>query len=219
MTPKYIVLLGPPGAGKGTQAQNVSKELGLPHISSGDIFRENIKNQTELGKIAEEFMNRGELVPDDITISMIRERLSRTNYASGALLDGFPRTIAQAEALAEMLTEFDGQVDAVPYINVPDKVLIERLTGRWTCRGCGHVYHELSNPPKDTGRCDFCGSELYQRDDDKLETVRKRIRVYMDRSQPLIDYYQERSLLVEVDGNKSIEEVTADLLSALAEDA
>jgi adenylate kinase len=212
----YIVMLGPPGAGKGTQAQRVSKELGLPHISSGDIFRENLKKQTELGKLAEGYMQRGELVPDDVTIAMIRERLTRPDAASGALLDGFPRTPAQAEALAEMLAEFGGRVTAVPYINVPEAVLIERLTGRWTCRAQGHVFHELYNPPREPGRCDYDGSELYQREDDKAETVANRIQVYLEQTQPLIDYYRQRGLLVEVDGTQPIDQVTTDLLAALA---
>ena len=215
--PDFIVLLGPPGAGKGTQAQLISNELFLPHISSGDIFRENLKNKTELGQEAEEYINIGELVPDGITISMIKERLSRTDCESGgALLDGFPRTPAQAEALDEMLTSIGGKVKAVPYINVPDEVLIERLTGRWTCRACGHVFHEVFNPPQVEGRCDFCGSELYQREDDKVETVTQRIRVYKDQTQPLIDYYRIRGTLIEIDGAQSIENVSAALLATLA---
>jgi adenylate kinase len=213
--PTYIVLLGPPGAGKGTQAQVISDTLGLPHISSGDIFRENLKDKTELGKLAEGYMNRGELVPDDVTIAMIRERLSRPDCEPGALLDGFPRTPAQAEALSTMLGEFGGRVNAVPYINVPEEVLIERLTGRWTCRAQGHIFHEKYNPPKEPGRCDFDGSELYQRDDDKAETVKRRISVYLKQTQPLIDFYQNRNLLIEVDGQKSIEQVSADLLAKL----
>lgn len=214
--PTYIVLLGPPGAGKGTQAQVISHELGLPHVSSGDIFRENLKNQTELGKLAKGYMDRGELVPDDLTISMIRERLLRPDAAPGALLDGFPRTPAQAEALSTTLAGFKGKVDAVPYINVPDAVLIERLTGRWTCRTQGHVYHEKFSPPKQAGICDIDGSELYQRDDDKAETVMRRIRVYLEQTMPLIQYYQQRGVLLEVDGTQSIEQVSADLLAGLA---
>lgn len=214
--PTYIVLLGPPGAGKGTQAQIVSKTLGLPHISSGDIFRENLKNQTELGKLAKGFMDRGELVPDDLTIAMIRDRLSRPDCATGALLDGFPRSTAQAEALAEMLAGLQGKVNAVPYIKVAEQVLIERLTGRWTCRAQGHVFHEKYNPPKQAGVCDQDGSELYQRDDDKAETVINRIRVYFAQTAPLIEYYQRADQLVEIDGTQPIEKVTAELLAALA---
>jgi len=214
--PVYIVLLGPPGAGKGTQAQVISKSLGLPHISSGDIFRNNIKNQTELGKLAKGYMDRGELVPDDVTIAMIRERLSEPDCATGALLDGFPRTPAQAAALDKMLSEFDGSVQKVPLISVVEEVLVERLTGRWTCRAQGHVYHEKYNPPKSAGMCDVDGSELYQRDDDKAETVKRRIRVYLEQTQPLIDYYQRQGKLVEVDGTQAIERVSADILAALS---
>jgi adenylate kinase len=212
----YLVLLGPPGAGKGTQAQLVSKTLGLPHISSGDIFRENLKNKTELGVLAEGFMKRGELVPDDLTISMIRERLARPDCKDGALLDGFPRTPAQAEALDAMLKEFQGRVNGVPYIKVDEQVLIERLTGRWTCIAQGHVFHEKHNPPVQPGICDHDGSALYQREDDKPETVINRIRVYFEQTEPLITYYRQRSLLLEVDGAQTIQKVSEELLSALA---
>lgn len=213
--PTFIVLLGPPGAGKGTQAEIVSEKLGLVHVSSGDIFRENLKQQTELGKMAQGYMNRGELVPDDVTIAMIHERLSRADCAKGALLDGFPRTPAQADALTKMLATFHSQVNAVPYISVPAEVLIERLSGRWTCRAEGHVYHEKHNPPKKTGKCDVDGSELYQRDDDKPATVENRIRVYMSQTSPLIEYYRQKSLLSEIDGMQPIENVTADLMAAI----
>lgn len=215
--PTYFVMLGPPGAGKGTQAQKVAEVLGLPHISSGDIFRENLKKETELGKQARGYIERGELVPDDLTISMIRERLARPDCEPGALLDGFPRTPAQADALAEMLADFQGQVDAVPYIEVPDPVLIERLSGRWTCRSCGAVYHEKFNPPQQPGVCDACGSEdLYQREDDKVETVKNRIKVYYQQTMPLIEYYRKAGRLVKIDGTKPIDQVTADLLEALS---
>jgi adenylate kinase len=213
--PVYIVLIGPPGAGKGTQAQAISEKLGLPHISSGDIFRENLKLQTELGQQASAYMNRGELVPDDLTIAMIRERLSRPDCAPGALLDGFPRTPAQAQALNEMLENFNGTVNAVPYIKVPEDVLVERLTGRWTCRAAGHVYHEKFNLPQVPGICDLDGSELYQREDDKAETVTRRIRVYLEQTAPLIAYYQEAGVLMEVDGTQSIGQVTVSLLAAI----
>lgn len=213
--PVYVVLLGPPGAGKGTQARIVSQKLGLPHISSGDIFRENMKGNTELGKLAQGYMDRGELVPDDVTIAMIRERLARPDCEPGALLDGFPRTPPQAQALDAILLEFGGQVDVVPYINVSEEVLLERLTGRWTCRAQGHIFHERHNPPRETGRCDYDGSELYQREDDKAETVARRIRVYMERTEPLITYYRKQGRLVEIDGTGSIEQVTKDLLSSI----
>ena len=214
--PTYFVLLGPPGAGKGTQAQAISKTLGLPHISSGDLFRENLKNQTELGKLAKGFIDRGELVPDDVTIAMIRDRLARADCKPGALLDGFPRTPAQADALAEMLTGFAGHVNGVPYIRVPEQVLIERLTGRWTCRAQGHVFHAKFNPPQKTGVCDIDGSELYQREDDKAETVINRIQVYFKQTMPLIEYYKKAGLLLEVDGTQSIRQVTAEMLAALS---
>jgi adenylate kinase len=211
----FIVLLGPPGAGKGTQAEAISAELHLPHISSGDIFRENLKKQTELGKLAAGFINKGELVPDDITIAMIQERLSQSDCQNGALLDGFPRTPAQAEALSSMLSSIDGQVKSVPYISVPENILVDRLTGRWTCRKAGHIFHEKYYPPHMPGICDFDGSELYQREDDKSETVKNRIRVYHEQTQPLIEYYHQRGVLAEVDGTKPIEQVTIDLLTAI----
>jgi adenylate kinase len=215
---RFIVLLGPPGAGKGTQAKLVSGKLKMPHISSGDIFRENLKNKTELGALAEGYINRGELVPDDVTIAMIKDRLSRPDCSLGALLDGFPRTAAQAEALDGMLTDLDGRVVAVPYIKVAEEVLIERLTGRWTCSVCGRVYHEKFNPPKEAGLCDYDQAELYQRDDDKAETVKRRIRVYLEQTQPLIDYYQEKGILLEIDGAQSIDMVSLDLLAALPQE-
>jgi adenylate kinase len=213
----FIVLLGPPGVGKGTQAKILSKRTGLAHISSGDLFRENLKNQTELGKLAQTYMTRGELVPDDVTIRMIRDRLSRPDCKAGAILDGFPRTPTQAEALESILAEFNGQVDAVPVIIVAGNELIERLSNRWTCRARGHIFNGKTNPPKETGKCDFDGSELYQRDDDRAETVKHRIQVYMDQTLPLITYYRDRGKLVEVDGMQSIEEVTQALMDALKE--
>jgi adenylate kinase len=211
----FIVLLGPPGAGKGTQAQRLAQTLGMAHISSGDLFREHLKAQTELGKLAQSYMNRGELVPDDVTIAMVRERVSRPDCARGAILDGFPRTPVQAQALDNMLAELDGRVICVPLINVPAEVLIERLSGRWTCRAQGHVYHEKYNPPQVPGVCDIDGSELYQREDDLPETVARRIRVYLEQTAPLIDYYRQKGLLVEIDGTLPIEEVSAKLLEAV----
>lgn len=211
----FIVLLGPPGVGKGTQAKILSERTGLAHISSGDLFRENLKNQTELGKLAQTFMTKGELVPDDVTIAMIRDRLSRPDCKAGAILDGFPRTPAQAEALEVMLKEFEGQVDAVPVMIVANDELVERLSNRWTCRASGHIFNAKTNPPKETGKCDFDGSELYQRDDDKAETVKHRIQVYMDQSLPLISHYRDRGKLIEIDGMQSIEEVNEALMDAL----
>lgn len=215
--PNYIVLLGAPGAGKGTQAGLISKELGLPHISSGNIFRENINNKTELGQMAEDYLNRGDLVPDDLTISMIRERLSKEDCSRGAILDGFPRTPTQAEALDEMLADFGGNVNAVPYIKVDGDILIERLTGRWTCRANGHIFHEKFSPPKNPGKCDFDGSELYQREDDRAETVTKRTQVYLQQTAPLIEHYGDKGLIAEVNGAQPIGDVTEDLLTVLPE--
>jgi adenylate kinase len=212
---KYIVLLGPPGAGKGTQAQVISKEMNLAHISSGDLFRENLKNQTELGKLAQGYMNRGELVPDDVTIAMVKDRISRPDCQDGALLDGFPRTPAQAEALGAMLASLGSQVSSVPYIYVPAEILIERLGGRWTCPSCGYVYHEKYNPPKIAGKCDKDGSDLIQREDDKAATVERRIKVYTEQTAPLIEYYRQKDLLVEVDGTQSIDQVSTDILKAI----
>jgi len=209
------VLLGPPGAGKGTQAKIIAESLQLTHISSGDIFRENLSKKTELGTQAQVYINRGDLVPDDLTISMIRDRLQKPDCVNGAILDGFPRTPAQAEALAKMLKETGGDVEAVPYISVPAEVLIERLTGRWSCKQSGHVYHQKFNPPKVDGICDIDGSELYQREDDKSETVLKRIEVYLTQTAPLIAYYKTQGKLLEVDGTLDINEVSNQLLHAL----
>lgn len=213
--PTYIVLLGPPGAGKGTQAKVLAEKFDLPHISSGDIFRENIKNDTQLGQLAKTYISKGELVPDDVTIAMIRERFSRADCVNGAILDGFPRTPAQADALCEMLKGFDGKVNLVPFITAPVEVLIERLAGRWTCRVCGRVYHERFNPPQKAGLCDVDDGELYQRDDDKAETVVHRIEVYQSQTAPLIDYYKERGVLAQINGFAPIEEVSAQLMAAL----
>jgi len=212
---KFLVLLGPPGVGKGTQAEILSERTGLVHISSGDLFRENLKNQTELGKLAQTFMGKGELVPDDVTIAMIRERLAKSDCVAGAILDGFPRTPSQADALAAMLVEFNGQVDAVPFITGEEDILVERLSDRWTCRANGHIFNQISNLPKETGVCDFDGSELYQRDDDKAETVKHRIQVYLEQTSPLISYYRDRGKLIEVDGMQTIEQVTQVLIPAL----
>lgn len=214
--PIYIVLLGPPGVGKGTQAGILSKKLNLPHISSGDLFRENIKNNTEMGQLAQTFISKGELVPDDVTIRMIRARFSMPDCVEGAILDGFPRTPPQADSLRELLKEFNGQVNLVPFFNAPAEVLIDRLAGRWTCRAKGHIFHEKYQTPKVDGVCDYDGSELYQRDDDKAETVKHRIGVYTQQTAPLIEYYRERNVLHEINGTQSIEEV-AEQISVMLE--
>lgn len=211
----FIVLLGPPGVGKGTQAKILADTTKLAHISSGDLFRENLKNQTDLGKLAKSFMDKGELVPDDVTIGMIKDRLTRADCAAGAILDGFPRTPAQADALGKMLADFKGQVDYVPFITAAEEILIQRASGRWTCRAQGHIYHQKYNPPKQAGVCDLDGSELYQRDDDKVETVTNRIKVYFQQTMPLVEYYRRSGRLVEIDGAQAVEQVTKKLLSAL----
>ena len=211
----YIVLLGPPGVGKGTQAEFIAATTGLPHVSSGDLFRENLKKGTELGKLAQSYMNKGELVPDDVTIRMIRQRISQPDCRNGALLDGYPRTTVQAEALEKLLADFGGKVDYVPFITAPESVLIERLSGRWTCRANGHIFHEKHNPPKAAGLCDIDGSELYQRDDDKSDTVVRRIQVYLNQTAPLVEYYREQGILSEIDGSQPIEKVSKDLLRVL----
>ncbi|HQU36735.1 MAG TPA: adenylate kinase [Anaerolineales bacterium] len=213
--PTYIVLIGPPGVGKGTQANRLSERTGLAHISSGDLFRENIKNQTDLGKLAQTFMSKGDLVPDNVTIAMIKDRLARPDCETGAILDGFPRTPAQATALEEMLQTFQGRVNVVPQIIAPRDELISRLSGRWTCRESGHIFNEKTNPPKRAGVCDIDSSELYQRDDDKSETVTRRIEVYMEQTTPLIKYYRDHGKLVEINGLQAIDQVTQDLMDAL----
>jgi adenylate kinase len=211
----YVVLLGGPGAGKGTQAERLSQALGIPQISTGDLFRENLRKKTELGLLAKETMERGELVPDEVTVGMVRERLSRPDCATGAILDGFPRTVAQAEALEDLLTGMGSQLAVVPYIKVPEDVLLARLAGRWTCRACGAMYHQLFSPPQEAGVCDRCGGELYQRPDDTPETQKHRIKVYFEQTAPLIDYYREKGLLVEVDGRPGIDEIQAALLDVI----
>ena len=213
--PIYIVLLGPPGVGKGTQAAMLEKALGIPHVASGDLFREAIKQRTELGRLAKSYMDKGELVPDEVTIAMVRQRLAEPDCQRGAILDGFPRTIEQAEALEAALAEEGKAINVVLYIKASEETLLARLAGRWTCRRCGAVYHSLFDPPKEAGKCDRCGGELYQRPDDTPETQRRRIQVYLAQTAPLIDYYRRKGLLVEIDGEGSIEEVQAELMRAI----
>jgi len=214
--PTYLLLLGAPGAGKGTQADVLCAEYGLPHIASGDLFRDNLKRATPLGQLAKTYMDKGELVPDDVTIKMIRERLQAPDARGGALLDGFPRTVAQAEALDGVLAEFGGQVTAVLYIKVAEKSLLERLSGRWICRGAQqHAYHLLFNPPKVAGKCDVDGTALYQRDDDTAEVQARRIKVFLEQTAPLIAFYGKRGQLVDVNGELAIGPVTDALRAAV----
>ena len=215
--PKYIILLGPPASGKGTQAAKLRQALELPHVASGDLFRYNLKNKTELGLQAKAYMDRGALVPDDVTIAMVLERLSRPDCAAGALLDGFPRTIAQAEELDRVLAEKGLQINRVLNIQVPDEVLIARITGRRLCRTCGEPYHILYKRPQVKGICDLDGGELYQRDDDTEETAQNRLQVYWEQTSPLIAYYREQGVLVDISGNQDIEAVTEELMNAVAD--
>ncbi len=208
----YVVLLGPPGVGKGTQAKILAEKTGMVHVSSGDLFRDNIKAGTDLGKLAKTFIDKGELVPDDVTIAMVKDRLSRPDCETGAILDGFPRTPVQADALDVMLKELSGSVNFVPFISAPPEILTERIGGRWTCRAQGHSYHEKFNPPAIPGKCDIDGSDLFQRNDDKMETVSRRINVYFEQTMPLVEYYRSQKKLVEIDGTQPIEVVTDTLL-------
>jgi len=212
---KYIVLLGPPGAGKGTQATVVARKLNIAHISSGNLFRENIDNRTELGLKAQQFIDSGKLVPDDLTIAMIKERISRPDCREGAVLDGFPRTVEQAKALDALLNENQQKIDKVVFINVPDEELVERLSGRWLCASEKHVYHMKFNPPSKAGVCDVDGSPLHQRHDDERKTVERRIREYKLKTAPLIEYYRQADKLVEIDGTLEIESVSKEIFKKI----
>jgi adenylate kinase len=206
-----LILMGLPGAGKGTQAEKIIQKYGIPHISTGDMFRAAIKNNTELGIKAKAFMDEGNLVPDEVTIGIVRERLSKDDCKDGFLLDGFPRTTAQASALEEMLDDLGRKLDYVLYIEVPKEDLFKRLTGRWICPTCGATYHELYNPPKVSGECDKDGSELIQRKDDKPETVGKRLEVNFKQTKPLVNFYEDKGYLRSLNGNKDIQEVFEDI--------
>ena len=210
-----VILFGAPGAGKGTQAAILAEKTGLVHITTGELFREAIRQETELGKQAKPYYDGGQLVPDRLTIAMLLERLSQGDCARGAILDGFPRTLDQATALDEALAQEGRAIDKVIYIQVPEDDLLGRLSGRWNCRQCSSVYHERFQPPRQAGRCDQCGGELYQRDDDKPETVRRRLEVYLQQTAPLTDYYQAKGKLVEIDGGKLVDEVAKGLLAAV----
>lgn len=211
------VLLGPPGAGKGTQAVRIVEKYNIPHISTGDIFRENIKNGTELGKKAQEYMNKGELVPDDLVIDLATSRLLEDDCKNGFLLDGFPRTVYQAEKLDEFLDAHSMKLDKVIDIEVEKEELITRLTGRRVCKKCGASYHVVNIPPKEEGICDICGGELFQRDDDTVETVENRIEVYNEQTMPLVDYYKKADNIVTIDGALPLETVFAEIVKSIGE--
>ena len=202
-----IIMLGAPGAGKGTQAKMIAEKYGLPHISTGDIFRANIKNGTELGKEAKEYMDKGLLVPDELTVRLLLDRVAQDDCKNGYVLDGFPRTIPQAEVLDEKLSDLGEKVDYAINVDVPDENIVNRMSGRRACLNCGATYHIVSIPPKKEGICDVCGSELVLRDDDKPETVQNRLKVYHDQTQPLINFYEKKGVLRSVDGTLPMEEV------------
>ncbi len=202
-----LILLGPPGSGKGTQAKLIVEKYGIPQISTGDMLREAVAKGTELGKEAKKYMDAGQLVPDEVVIGIVKERLQEPDCEKGFILDGFPRTIPQAEALDKMLEELGKKIDAVINIQVPEEEVVKRIVNRRTCRKCGAVYHLIYNPPKEDNKCDKCGGELYQRDDDKEETVRQRYKVYKEQTEPLVEYYAKKGVLYNIDGTKSIEEV------------
>lgn len=210
-----LLIMGPPGAGKGTQAEVLVKELNITHISTGDMFRAAIKEGTEMGKKAKEYMDKGELVPDSVVVGMVKERLSQPDCKGGFLLDGFPRTVAQAEALDETLKSMGIKLDGVINIAVPREKLMERLTGRRVCRSCGASYHVIFNKPQVEGKCNSCGGELYQRSDDNEVAVGNRLDVYEAQTQPLIDYYARQGLLKNINGDQEIKKVLADVLASL----
>ena len=215
----YILLMGPPGAGKGTQAVNLVEKYDIPHISTGDMFRQAVKDATELGKKAKECMDKGQLVPDYVTIGIVKERLSQPDCKKGFILDGFPRTTAQAEALTETLKELGVSLTSVLNISVPTDELVKRMAGRRVCRKCGATYHVLYNPTAKPDICDKCGAEVYHRDDDKEETVAKRLQVYEEQTRPLIQYYKELGVYTPIDGLKPIEEVLIDIVNNLEKNA
>lgn len=211
-----LILLGLPGAGKGTQAEYLVEEYNVPHISTGDIFRAATKNETPLGLEAKKYMDAGELVPDEVTNNIVKERLQEEDVKDGFLLDGYPRTLNQSEALRDNLQELGRELDAVIYLNVPKDILVERLAGRYICSNCGATYHKLNNPTKVEGVCDRCGgTDFYQREDDKPETVKKRIKVNEEQTDKLVDFYQEEGVLIEVDGNQDPEDTFAEIKELL----
>ena len=212
-----LIMLGAPGAGKGTQAKKIAAKYQIPHISTGDIFRANIKAGTELGMKAKSYMDQGQLVPDEVTIGMLLDRISQDDSKAGYVLDGFPRTIPQAESLTAALKERGEKIDYAVNVDVPDENIVNRMSGRRACIGCGATHHILFNAPKTADVCDTCGEKLVLRDDDKPETVQKRLTVYHDQTQPLIDYYKKEGALVEVDGTQDMEKVFQDIVKILGE--
>ena len=211
----YIIMLGAPGAGKGTQADILSKEMNLPHIASGDLFRQALEERTEVGLLAKSYMDKGELVPDEVAIKMILERINQPDCTSGCLLDGFPRTLHQAKVLDEALREQGKTIDKAIYIEVPNEELVKRLSGRRLCRVCQTPYHIISSPPKTPGKCDKCGGELYQRSDDREETVKDRLSIFFTQTVPILDYYKKQGKLIRVNGNLGIQGVAGEIISAL----
>jgi len=212
----YLVLLGAPGAGKGTQASAITDEFGWVHLASGDLLRAEVAKGTELGKIAKSYMEKGALVPDNIVIQMIINRVSAPDTAAGVILDGFPRTTGQAESLDKALQKLDRRIDWALYINVPPERLVKRISGRWICKQCQTPYHSINSPPKIAGKCDKCGGELYQRMDDTETTVRERLKVFFNQTTPVLGYYRQKSKLIEVNGDADIEKVTVDVINALS---
>ncbi|EJE7235399.1 adenylate kinase [Clostridium botulinum] len=213
-----VILLGPPGAGKGTQAKLISEKFSIPHISTGDIFRANIKEKTPLGIEAKRYIDNGQLVPDEVTIGIVKDRLTKDDCDNGFLLDGFPRTVAQAEALDEFLKGIDKDLDVALLIKVPEEFILERMTGRRVCTSCGASYHIRFNPPKIEGKCDICDNELIQRKDDTEATVKERLEVYSKQTYPLINYYKDNGIISEVNGTESIDEVFGNISNILGRD-
>jgi adenylate kinase len=214
----YIIILGAPGAGKGTQADILSQEMDLPHIASGDLFRQALEKKTEVGILAKSYMDKGELVPDEITIKMILERINQADCVSGCLFDGFPRTLHQAKVLDKVLKEQEKSIDKAVYIEVPNEELVKRLSGRWLCRTCQTPYHIINSPPKTPGKCDKCGGELYQRSDDREETVRDRLNIFFAQTVPILDYYKKQDKLIKINGNLGMQAVAKEIISALKVD-
>jgi adenylate kinase len=211
----YIIILGAPGAGKGTQADILSQEMNLPHIASGDLFRQALEEKTKVGLLAKSYMDKGELVPDEIAIKLILERINQPDCVSGCLFDGFPRTLHQAKVLDKALKEQGKTIDKAIYIEVPNEELVKRLSGRWLCRTCQTPYHIINSPPKTPGKCDKCGGKLYQRSDDREETVKDRLSIFFAQTVPILDYYKKQGKLIRVNGNLGMQGVAREIISAL----